>query len=182
MNQLVFASVMAISAMAGPVAQPDTALIAVSNEILRDLAALPGELIVEHSPNPVQGVRKPEGKYRYLWMYATSVCPREGAVTIEEFGCFFWAADQERWLLSCFTGKPFTATDFADWYSCPGAVISEGIACADSSNWSSSGCQPVPKSMWYYIGRDATGRRVKGEAIVEQLPPPAEKAEDATLR
>ena len=180
MIQLVFASVMAISAMAGPVAQQDTALIAVSNEILRELAALPGELIVEHSPNPVQGVRKPEGKY--LWMYTTLVRPQEAAVTIEEFGCFFWSTDQERWLLSCYTGKPFTAVDFAAWYSCPGSVIPEGIVCADSSNWSSSNCRPVARSMWYYIGRDATGRRVKGEAIVEQLPPPAEKAEDATPR
>jgi len=177
---LVVASVMAISATAGPVAQPDTALIAVSNEILRDLATLPGELIVEHSPNPVQGVRKPEGKY--VWTYRTSVQPREVAVTIEEFGSFFWAVDQERWLLSCYTGKPFTAADFASWYSCPGAVISEGIACADSSNWSSSTCRPVPRSMWYYIGRDATGRRVKGEAIVEQLPPPVEAAGEAAPR
>jgi hypothetical protein len=134
-----------------------------------ELQSLPEGLHVTHSPKSV--VAQPGGRsgYRYTWLYKTTVETASETIVIEEFGAFVLRDGQ--WHLATFTGKPFAPADFAEWYGCPGAVIKPGHPCSDSQNW--TGYQTITsdreQSLWYYIGRDADGRRVKGEATVELL-------------
>ena len=104
---------------------------------------------------------------KYRWWYKTTVSAIGGEVTIVEFGALAW--HDGRWVTGgSITERPYTAKEFADWYSCPNAVIKPGETYSDPTNWSSSSELLAEKSRWYYIGVDGSGRRVKGEAIVEQ--------------
>ena len=134
----------------------------------KELASLPVGLEVTHSPNPVKARVATSGRSNYKWVYKTAVKSAGGTVTVQEFGAFAWVSG--RWVFSTFTGKPFTGMDFADWYSCPGARMEPGGEYADPSNWSAANVVKADKTKWYYIALNEQGERVKGEAIVEQLP------------
>lgn len=103
----------------------------------------------------------------YSWVYRTSVRAVGEPVTITEFGAFAW--QEGRWVLANYTGAPFTAADFADWYSCPEAKVLPGQAYADPDNWSGGSSLARDKSLWYFIGVTSSGKRVKGEAVVDHL-------------
>jgi hypothetical protein len=90
----------------------------------------------------------------------------EGPVTISEFGAFAWF--QGRWTFANFTEAPFTATDFADWYSCPDAKIVPGQRFTDPNNWAGGDHLRPGKTLWYFVGVTAEGKSVKGEAVIEE--------------
>ena len=90
-----------------------------------------------------------------------------GAVVIEEFGAFTWIGRQ--WYFTNFTGKPFTRNDFIEWYSCPRGMILPNCQYTDFQNWGGSAELNNKKIKWYFIGRDESGRRVKGEAEIEEF-------------
>ena len=136
--------------------------------ILKQLSTLPDEIIVTHSPNPVKAQPGGRSGYKYTWLYETKVAARTGQVVIEEFGSFTWHNNQ--WFFVNFTMKPFTASDFAEWYECPNAKLNVGQAYSDGSNWTGGDVLASGKMKWYFIGRNEKGERVKGEAIIETLP------------
>jgi hypothetical protein len=104
------------------------------------------------------------------WLYKTTVESPGGPITIEEFGYF--AFQEGQWHFATITGRPFTPADFAQWYGCPGAVVNPDSPCSDPQNW--TGDQRLTpdtgRGLWYFIGHDSDGRRVKGQGIITFLP------------
>lgn len=140
-----------------------------SEEKLEELEALPTGLTVQHNPNPVSARTGGRSGRRYTWLYGTTVTALgQETVTITEFGAFGWSRNQ--WVFGTFTGKPFTAANFAEWYGCSDARIAPEYHCSDSLNWSGADSLRASRTRWYYIGVTSGGRRVKGEAIIEELP------------
>jgi hypothetical protein len=135
---------------------------------LDELARLPFGLKVVHTPDKVSAERNGRSGRAFTWTCKTSVIATNGSVVLKEFGAFVWHDD--KWIFSTFTRKPFTAEDFADWYSCPAARLVEGREYSDSNNWTGGDVLHGSKTKWYFIGVTADGRQVKGEAIVETLP------------
>lgn len=139
-----------------------------TNLKLRLLASLPVGIKITHSPNPARASVGGRSGFKFIWPYATSVRAMIGSVRIEEFGAFAW--ENGRWVFSNFTGRPYTATDFSDWYSCPNATLTPGRLCSDAHNWSGRRTLERGKTRWYFIGVDSKGKRVKGEAVIQHLP------------
>jgi hypothetical protein len=166
--RLVVTAVLTGSMLVGALAQDEDAPAPVDPKFL-ELEGLPEGLRVTHSPNPVAAQPGGRSGHRYTWLYKTALEIASGRVVIEEFGYF--ALRDGQWRYATFTGKPFTPADFAEWYGCPGATIRPGHSCSDPQNW--TGYQSIAsdreRGLWYYIGRDSNGRRVKGQAIVELL-------------
>ena len=135
---------------------------------LEELAKTPLGLKVFHTPEKVLAVHDGRSGHAFTWLYNTSVLSTNGVIVVKEFGSFVWR--NNRWVFSNYTGKPFTSEDFADWYSCPKATLTEENVFSDGSNWSGGDKLQEGKTLWYFIGITADGRRVKGQAIVEILP------------
>lgn len=142
--------------------------VSYGNVKAQELETLPVGLEVRHTPNPVKAMKEGPSKRSFTWVYETEIRSSGGSVKIEEFGSLYRHGDA--WVFSTTTGKPFTAEDFAEWYSCPEGLIRPNQKCTDPSNWSGNDDLSAQIVKWYYIGTDEKGRRVKGEAIVEELP------------
>lgn len=131
-----------------------------------ELSALRVGLTVHHSPNPARAQRGGRSGRSFTWKYTTSVTSNE-PIAISEFGAFTWS--NGRWMFNTITGQPFTATDFAEWYSCPDAQIVPGQMYSDPLNWNGNNALNGGKSLWYFVGTTADGRKMKGEAIIDLL-------------
>lgn len=151
---------------------PDPVMVARADAILAELASLPDGIVVEHAPDVVKAEPWTHGEYRIKWEFATRVAPGSGSVRIVEFGCLSWFATT--WVFANYTGEPFGTTEFAAWYGCPDGLMSAGGTYADSSNWHGADRLAAGKGLWYFIGIDEDGRRVKGRAEVAFLPAWAE--------
>lgn len=136
---------------------------------LEALEKLPVGLEVVHNPNPARATEtgKSDVRKKYTWRYATTVTAKNSDVRIVEFGAFIWTG--EEWFLGNYTGKPFGAKEFADWYGCADAVIKKGGSCSDAKNWGSAELLRSMKSRWYFVGINEAGERVRGDAVVEEL-------------
>jgi hypothetical protein len=133
-----------------------------------ELDKIPEGIKVVHEPTAALATLtgKSQRRSKYTWWYKTTVTATDGDVTIVAFGGFTW--QDGKWVAGGeFTGKPFTGDDFADWYSCPKAVLKRGESYSDPTNWSSAPDLQAGKMRWYYIGVDGKGQRVKGEAVIE---------------
>jgi hypothetical protein len=139
-----------------------------STTTIEELDELPVGLKVVHDPNPARATRTGHSARRakYTWWFTTNVSSTVGDVKIIEFGGFTW--QDGKWVFANFNGTPFSSKDFAEWYSCPGALIKEGRSYADPTDWASANELTARKGRVYYIGIDSQGRRVKGEEIIEQ--------------
>jgi len=129
---------------------------------------LPEGIKVVHEPKIALATLtgKSERRAKYTWWYKTSVSATEGDVTIVEFGGFDWK--DGKWINGgSFTGKPYRAAEFAEWYKCPKAVLKKGESYSDPTNWTSGAELRAVKTRWYFIGIDAKGQKVKGEAVIE---------------
>lgn len=128
---------------------------------------LPVGIKVVHEPKVALATLtgKSERRAKYTWWYKTTVSATDGPVTIEQFGGFVW--QDGKWVAGTVTGKPFTAEQFAEWYSCPKGVLKADKAYSDPTNWDSRPELKAGKTRWYFIGTDAKGRRVRGDAVVE---------------
>jgi hypothetical protein len=134
-----------------------------------ELDKLPVGITVTHEPKTALATLtgKSERRAKYTWWYKTTVSAKDAEVTIVEFGGFRWQKD--KWVNGgTITGKPYTGDDFADWYGCPKGVLKPGKSYSDPTNWSTDAELTAGKTRWYFIGVDAKGKRVKGEAIIEQ--------------
>ncbi|MFO7609426.1 MAG: hypothetical protein R6X35_09565 [Candidatus Krumholzibacteriia bacterium] len=147
--------------------KPDPALLAKSAAILERLDSLPHGIDVVHDPAAAKARLWDHKPYNFQWAYATQVAASTGAVTVLEFGSFVWSDD--RWVFANYSGEPFSATDFSEWYSCPGAELVEGKTFVDPHNWTGGADLRPGRMMWYYIGTDQQGRQVKGTSVVQTL-------------
>lgn len=133
---------------------------------LEDIRKLPVGLRVTHSPNPVAAAHGGRSGHSFTWTYETSVEAIDVELKIEEFGVFF--ENGAKWTFSNYTGKPFSGQDFADWYTCPDARLRPGVPARDPQNWSGSHQLRAKRTVWYFIGVAADGRRFRGEAVIEE--------------
>lgn len=166
MREILFASLMIICGVAGT-ARADGEVFGPPkpDPKLEELVVLPSVLTVAHTPEAVPAELSGPGGSR--WTHSTTVSAAAGPVTILEFG--YLVERDGHWVSAAQPGTPYTADDFAKWYDCPGAVLQPGRSYTDQWNQSmneSRGEQPV---RWYFIGLDAAGRRIKGEADVTLL-------------
>jgi hypothetical protein len=132
------------------------------------LDKLPEGIKVDHEPKAALATPtgKSERRAKYTWWYKTTVAASDGDVTVVEFGAFVW--QDGKWVRGgTFTGKPYSTDEFAEWYKCPKGVLRKGAPVADPTNWSSEPELRAGKMRWYFVGVDAKGKRVKGEAIIE---------------
>src|SRR5690349_6901585 len=102
---------------------------------IEELDKLPVGLKVVHDPNPALATETggSERRSKYTWWYKTTVTSTGKDVRLVEFGAYAW--HDGKWVFANFSGKPFPPKDFAEWYSCPDALIKEGKAYTDPSNW-----------------------------------------------
>lgn len=138
------------------------------NQKLDELSKLPHGLKVFHTPPKVRATHGGPGGQAFSWLYKTSIASTKGSVVIEEFGPFVWL--NEKWGFPKSGRKLLTSDDFARWYSCPGAKLTEGQEFSYDGNWTGRDVLSGGKLLWYFIGVTSNGQRVKGEAIVEILP------------
>jgi hypothetical protein len=135
---------------------------------VEELDKLPTGIKVVHKPKTALATLtgKSERRGKYTWWFKTTVSAIDADVTIEEFGALTWW--DGKWVNGgTFTGKPYAAEEFAEWYKCPKAVLRKGKAFSDPTNWSSANELQALKLRWYFVGVDADGKRVKGEAIIK---------------
>ncbi|MDH3597675.1 MAG: hypothetical protein OEM93_22780 [Rhodospirillales bacterium] len=132
---------------------------------LREIGKLPDGIRVTHTPNPVRAQPGGRSGFKYTWEYKTTVESITGPIFIQEFVSFYLTANN--WEFSNFTRKPFTPADFAEWYSCPKALLKPGTPCSDPLNWTGNNQLVSGKMLWLFIGRDNTGKQYKGHAVIE---------------
>lgn len=130
---------------------------------LEELDKLPVGIKVVFEPKEPRATLtgKSDRRAKYTWWYKTTVSATDGDVTVVEFGGL--SLHDGKWLV----GKPFTAKEFAEWYKCPKGVLKKGESYSDPTNWSTDVELRAGKTRWYFVGIDAKGNRVKGEAVVE---------------
>ncbi len=132
----------------------------------REIVDIDVGLKVTHSPSPAKAKRDRRAGTEHVWIFETSVEPTGEPVTVTEFGAIAWADGQ--WVFSNFTGDPFTAQDFAEWYSCPDAKVEPGKKFTGPKNWGGGDGLRPGKALLYFVGVTASGKKVKGEAVIEQ--------------
>jgi hypothetical protein len=134
---------------------------------VEELDKLPVGLTVTHYPQPALAAETPNAKVlsRYTWFFKTTVRATDGDVNLTEFGGYSQAG--RTWVFNNITRKPFTPKDFDDWYACPKGALKKGKDYSDARNWVTSAALQAGKSRWYYVGVDGSGRRVKGEAVID---------------
>lgn len=138
---------------------------------IEELEELPDGIKVVHDPKTALATLtgKSERRSKYTWWYKTTVSAIDSDVTIAEFGAFVWM--NGKWINGgTFTGKPYSSKEFAEWYKCPNAELKKGKSYTDPTNWSSDSILRAGKIRWYFVGIDAKGKKVKGEAVIETRP------------
>ena len=140
-----------------------------ASEKLSELALIPEGIMVFHTPDPVHYTLYSHTISGVRWQYSTTVSSMGGPVTIIEFGYFVERNGQ--WEFSYGEEVPYiySSYDFAEKYNCPNSVLHSGESYTDTRNQSIIDCVPEQVVKWYFIGVDAEGKRVKGEANVKLL-------------
>jgi len=133
-----------------------------------DLDSIPTGLTVTYSPPLVEAKQAGRSGFRYTWTYSTSVATTGAPVTIEEFGALGWVNGE--WIFRDENHKNFSAKQFSEQYNCPKAKVLSGKTYTCDDIWSGADQLRPYRCKWYFIGTDERGRRVKGEAIIEELP------------
>jgi hypothetical protein len=133
-----------------------------------ELDKLPEGIKVVHEPKVALATLtgKSDRRLKYTWWYKTTVSPTDGDVTIVEFGGFAWV--DGKWVPGgTLGGKPYGTEEFAEWYKSPKGLLKKGESYSDPTNWSTDAELRAGKLRWYFIGVDAKGKKVKGEAVIE---------------
>jgi len=136
-----------------------------------ELAKLPVGINVSHDPEaPSARLADPKiFRAKYVWDFGTTVSSIDGDVRIVEFGTF--SRRGNIWMHGAtLTGRPYGPKEFAEWYSCPEAVLKGGTLYSDPKNWSSSNRLSIGIQRWYFVGIDAKGQKVKGDASINLQP------------
>lgn len=130
---------------------------------LTELASLPQGLTVSYTPDSVEtSFSGPSG---VQWVHSTTVSSTEGPVEIVEYG--FLLERNGRWTDEMGIRSKYTAADFAKDFGCPDAKLMPGKSYTNEWNRSISDNLPEQAGKWYFIGLDAEGKRVKGEADIK---------------
>lgn len=170
MKTALFLSLLILLGSAGPVpAEQESVAAPEAGRKLGELASLPEGLAVAHSPDPVHATLFPPSLSGVQWAHDTTVSSRVGPVTLVEYGYFVERNGRWEWPYGEEVPYTYTAGDFADRYGCPGAELKPGESYTDAQNRSVIDCVPEQRVKWYFIGQDAHGRPVKGEAVVTML-------------
>ena len=115
---------------------------------------LPYGITVIHAPHTVMATLTKPGntiRAKYTWWFKTTVSAVDSDVQIVEFGVF--VRDGGKWVAGrTFTGKPFAANEFAEWYSCPNGKLRVGQEYSDPTNWCSGQEILAGQDRWYYVG------------------------------
>ena len=170
MKHILLVSILVFCSFVGPAqAEPKKVALFESNLKLKELASLPEGLAVSHTPDPVLYTLLSASLSGVQWQHSTTVSSKVGPVTIIDFGYF--VERNGHWEFSHGTEVPYTYTssDFAERYDCPSSELQPGQSYTDEWNRSIIDCVPEQMVKWYFIGLDAKGNRVKGEANVKLL-------------
>lgn len=170
MKHVLVVSILILCCSAGSaLAEQESAAPFESSLKLNELASLPEGLTVAHTPDPVYATLYSPSLSGVQWKHSTTVSSKVGPVTIVEFGYFVERNGQ--WELPYGAEVPYayTSSDFAKMYACPSSELKPGESYTDARNRSVIDCVPEQVVMWYFIGMDAQGNRVKGEAKVKLL-------------
>jgi hypothetical protein len=132
---------------------------------LQELASIPQGLSVVHTPDSITD--STDGPTGPKWAHTTTVSSDVGPVTIIEFGCLL--DDGGQWRYATTNKEPYSAENFAQWYKCPNAELQTGQSYTDEANFSTGRSFPANVTKWYFIGVDAEGNKVKGEAEVAMM-------------
>ena len=143
-----------------------------------DLERIPVGIKVVQSPEMAKAVKKlpVDGRRgEYSWVYRTEVTALDKDLTIVEFGAFHW--DGAEWQLGpTSNGTPYGTKEFAEWYSCEDGVLKKGQSASDPVNWNSLDELVPGKAKWFFIGMDETGKKYRGDAVVEFAPELGERS------
>jgi hypothetical protein len=137
------------------------------SEYAESFSSMPIGLDIIHSPNPVKAQEGGPSGRKFSWVYKTTVRAVDDTVTIINFGAYTLSGN--KWVFSNYNGNPFSASDFADWYSCPKATLASGQEFYDVSNWSGSDSLNGVEIKWVYVGINSKGEYVKGESTIETI-------------
>jgi hypothetical protein len=130
---------------------------------LTELASLPQGLTVTHTPESV--ATSFSGPSGVQWTHSTTVSSTVGPVKIVEYG--FFLERNGRWTDDTGIQSKYTANDFEKNFDSPGAELLPGKSYTNEWNRSISDNRPEQAGKWYFIGVDAEGNRVKGEANIK---------------
>jgi hypothetical protein len=175
MKYVVLASVLVLITSAGlALADQEIAESTDASEKLRELESMPVGIAVSHTPSPVRYTLNPSNVSGVEWQFSTTVSAMVGPVTIVEFGYF--VERNEQWTFNYEKGLPqsFSYSDFTSEFDCPNALMVPGKSYTNPENRSAIDCVPEQHVKWYFIGIDADGNRVKGEAglkLITELDP-----------
>ncbi len=138
-----------------------------SIQISGNVAGFSTGIEVVHEPAFVRATTGGPSGEPYTWVYKTTVRSLGGPVALKEFRAYCW--ENDAWVFSNYTGKPFTAKHFEEWYSCKDAILLPGEKYSDPRNWSGRAVLHHSKTKWVFVGVGPEGNEVRGEAIVELL-------------
>ena len=130
---------------------------------LTELASLPQGLTVTYTPDTVESSFS--GPSGVQWVHSTTVSSTVGPVKIVEYG--FLLERNGRWTDETGIRSEYTAKEFAENFGCPDARLLPGKSYTNEWNRSISDNRPEQAGKWYFIGLDAEGNRVKGEANIK---------------
>lgn len=170
MKLFVLASTLILIASAGlALADQEIAESTDASEKLRELESMPVGIAVSHTPSPVRYTLNPSNVSGVEWQFSTTVSAVGRPVTIVEYGYF--VERNEQWDFNYENELPlsFSSSDFASEFHCPNALIVPGSSYTNPENRSAIDCIPEQLVKWYFIGIDADGNRVKGEAGVKLI-------------
>ncbi len=172
MKYILLISILIFCNSTGPAqAEQKTEALFEANLKLNELASLPEGLTVTHTPDPVLYILHTPSLSGVQWKHSTTVSSTstEGTVTILEFGYFVERNGQWEFPYGVEVPYTYTSENFAKRYDCPNSELQPDKSYTDAWNQSVIDCVPEQMVKWYFIGLDAKGNRVKGEASVKLL-------------
>ncbi len=170
MKYIVLASTLILMASSGlALADKEIAESTDAHEKLKELESMPVGIAVSHTPSPVLYTLNASNISGVEWQFSTTVSAMTGSVTIVEFGYFVERNEQWTWNYENELPLFFTSSDFASEFDCPNALMVPGKSYTNPENQSAIDCVPEQFVKWYFIGLDAGGNRVKGEASIKLI-------------
>ena len=139
-------------------------------DLLSELEQLPIGMDVVHIPATVSGPTAGiETGWSHSWVFRTEVESRGEKLKIQLFGILAW--DGEEWVLPSnqkkYNSGVLDGKTFAEWYGIPDGTISPVAPAVDDQNWAGSHNRQGFKQKWFFIGVDESGKKWKGEGVVE---------------
>lgn len=161
---------------ADSMAIPDTGWMSLPEEI----RGMPVGIEVWHEPDTLRAVRWERDTTRFVWKHQTFLFSYVSDLTIVEFGTYNYKNGE--WVLGDLGNKKYGPEELAMWYVQydDGMVrwihpdhgkIEENVIYFDPSNYSIKNKELVQRNgLWYFIGKDSTGKSYCGYGRYVALP------------